>query len=403
MYQNYKIRLFEEALFNYLNNASYVKVVTRSSNAIEIFYNIILSLIYDIPIILLDHDFSLDEIKALGVNREEVDSNVNLKNKIIINDNNFIDLICDANRWSVTLFTSGTTGLPKKISHSFDSISRSVKVDFRKNKDVWGYAYNPTHIAGLQVFFQALLNLNSLINIFGKTKEEIYRVVERYGVTNISATPTFFRLLLPYNKILPTVKRITFGGEKFDNILAQEILQVFPHAKVLNIYASTEAGTVIASKGDRFEISEKNKEKVRILKDELLVHESMLGDNSGIKMDEGWYHTGDLVKVVKRDPLTFEILQRSNEMINVGGYKVNPYEVEEILNSHDAVLASKVYSKKNSLLGNVVIADVVKTADILEKELRKYLKDKLQAFKLPRIINFVEKIEMTRTGKVKRS
>ena len=390
-------------LFNYLNEASYVKVITRSSNAIEIFYNIILSLIYDIPIVLLDHDFSLHELEALGVSGDEIDSTVSIKNNIIINDNNIIDLICGAKRWTVTLFTSGTTGLPKKISHSFDSISRSVKIDFRKNKDVWGYAYNPTHIAGLQVFFQAILNLNSLINIFGKTKEEVYKVIEQYGITNISATPTFFRLLLPYNKILPSIKRITFGGEKFDNKLSQDLLEVFPHAKVLNIYASTEAGTVIASKGDRFEISEKNKDKVRILNDELLVHDSMLGDNSGIEMDEGWYHTGDLVKVVKRNPLTFEILQRSNEMINVGGYKVNPYEVEEILNSHDAVLASKVYSKKNSLLGNVVIADVVKTADILEKELRKYLKDKLQAFKLPRIINFVEKIEMTRTGKVKRS
>lgn len=78
----------------------------------------------------------------------------------------------------MTLFTSGTTGLPKSVSHSFASITRQVKKSERHINDIWGFAFNPTHMAGLQVFFQALLNKNSIIRLFGLDTKEIIREIK---------------------------------------------------------------------------------------------------------------------------------------------------------------------------------------------------------------------------------
>ena len=70
-------------------------------------------------------------------------------------------------------------------------------------------------MAGLQVFFQAFENQNTLVNVFSLARNEVYSLIEKYSVTHISATPTFYRLLLPFEKEYSSVQRITFwGGEK---------------------------------------------------------------------------------------------------------------------------------------------------------------------------------------------
>ncbi len=90
-------------------------------------------------------------------------------------------------------------------------------------------------------------------------------------------------------------------------------------------------------------------------------------------------------------------------MINVGGYKVNPLEVEEYIRSIPKVLDAKVYSKKNSILGNIVCCDVIReNEDLTEAALRDFLQTKLQEYKIPRMIKFVDDIKITRTGKISR-
>jgi acyl-coenzyme A synthetase/AMP-(fatty) acid ligase len=76
--------------------------------------------------------------------------------------------------------------------------------------------YNPTHMAGIQVFFEALLNPNTMVRLFGLAKDDVFRAITKYNITHISATPTFYRLLLLANKVFMNVNRITSGGEKFD-------------------------------------------------------------------------------------------------------------------------------------------------------------------------------------------
>ncbi len=390
-------------LFQYLNKINCLPRYIYSKDINTIFYNIVGSLIYDIPIVLLDSDFSHNEIQNLGISLTKIDENIELKNKILVNYENFLSLLQNTKEWNITLFTSGTTGLPKKVSHSFETLTRMVKINISTKDNIWGFAYNPSHIAGLQVFFQAILNLNTIVNLFEQSRSHIFDMIEKYSVTNISATPTFFRLLLPSKKHFNSVVKITSGGEKFDTTLINHLRTTFPQAKLLNVYASTEAGTIFGSKNDVFEIREDIKDKVKIINNELLIHKELLGHSDSLKVVDGWYFTGDIVEVISNNPLKFKFVSRKNEMINVGGYKVNPIEIEELLNKHPNIVMSRVYSKKNSVLGNILLADIQRVNDITEKDIQMYLRKYLQEFKIPRIINFVEKIELTRTGKIKRA
>jgi len=369
----------------------------------RVFLYIIASLLMDTKITVLDSDFSKEELANLGINEQQLKETVPVKIKGIANVDELIDRINRARNWRLSLFTSGTTGVPKMVTHNYHNITRSVRIDDTKERDVWGFAYNPTHIAGLQVFFQALLNKNAIVNIFLQDKEQIFDLIEKENTTNISATPTFFRMLFPASKTFSKVKRVTLGGEKFDPKLAERLQQVFPNAKVLNVYASTEAGTVLAAGGDVFTVKEKDRNKIKIVDDELWIHRSLLGDNQFLTAGGDWYQTGDIVEISNSKPLTFRFVHRKSEMINVGGYNVNPVEIEEIINSHPKVRNSTVYAKESSLVGNLLMCDIEATDDSLtEAEITKFLNGKVQQFKIPRIINVVSEVDVTRTGKIKR-
>jgi acyl-coenzyme A synthetase/AMP-(fatty) acid ligase len=370
-----------------------------------VFKQIILSLLLKREIVLLDADFSNDEINRLLDKPLSESSVIDVKDELSSIDSKEIllrRLQKTSKDWRITLFTSGTTGLPKRISHSFESITRFVKISDNHAADVWGFAYNPTHMAGIQVFFQALLNGNPLVRLFCLSKEQIFKSTSDYKITNISATPTFYRLLLPESSQHPSVKRLTSGGEKFDEKTINSLKQIFPNAKITNVYASTEAGTLLASSGNDFFIKPEFKDLIKIEDNELIIHQSLMGDFDSVSGD--WYRTGDMVEIVSQKPVSFRFLSRKNEMINVGGYKVNPHEVEDAIREIDGVSDVRVYAKSNSVLGNIIYSEIVKNDIHLdESSIRTQLQTKLQEFKIPRLIKFVEMISTTRTGKIKRN
>jgi len=378
----------------------------KSESYTNIFVRIVLSMLLGKEIILLDSDFSKEEIKNLtGKNTDfkNFDQPIteNLENLTLQSLQEHLFLYQDT--WKITLFTSGTTGIPKKISHTLSSISRFVKKSERHTNDIWGFAYNPTHMAGLQVFFQALLNGNPIIRLFGMKRENILKNIQQHKVTHISATPTFYRLLLPADHICNSVQRLTSGGEKFDLHTSGLLHHMFPRAKYTNIYASTEAGTLFASKGDIFNIKPGMKNLFKLIDNELYLHRSLMGISESIQLNGDWYATGDLIKVISENPFTFKFISRKNEMINVGGYKVNPNEVEEAIRTYPDVQDVFIYGKKNRLLGNIICGEVVcRNPEIKETVLRNYLATKLQEYKIPRIITFVDKLQTTRTGKISR-
>lgn len=368
-----------------------------------IFKQIIVSLLSNKEIILLDSDFKEIELENLIGNsnlKEEISINnsFNIKSKQdLIERMNFV-----SDSWKITLFTSGTTGLPKQISHSFGSITRFVRKRKELTVNKWGFSYNPTHMAGIQVFFHALINGDSIIRLFGLSKEQILESINKFSITHISATPTFYRLLLPINEKYKSVIRITSGGEKFDERTIELINNAFPNAKITNVYASTEAGTLFASDGNEFTIKSQFEKLIKIEDNELLIHKSLMGLSDSIKDD--WYKTGDLVEILSENPIIFKFLSRKNEMINVGGYKVNPLEVEDTIRGIDGVIDVRVFAKKNSVLGNIICGEIVLSdKEINESFIRNQLQNKLQEFKIPRMIRFVDSLSTTRTGKIKRN
>ncbi len=285
------------------------------------------------------------------------------------------------------------------------TLTRAVRLGEKYSGQIWAYAYNPTHMAGLQVFFQAFENQNTLVNVFGKTREVVYQQIADKQISHISATPTFYRLFLPYEKSYDSVIRVTLGGEKSDPHLYDAIRQIFPQAKINNVYASTEAGSLFAAKGDCFQIPDAIRDKFKVVDDELLIHKSLLGSSESFKFTDDFYHSGDLIEWVDKESGLFRFKSRKNELINVGGYKVNPGEVEDAIMAMEGVRQALVYGKANSILGNVLCADVQleKGFTLTELDIKKQLALQLQDFKIPRRIKFVEEMSLTRTGKLKRS
>ncbi|MEG0553683.1 MAG: AMP-binding protein, partial [Carnobacterium sp.] len=259
---------YEKLLADLNNKASrFSYVYVKDNHPYEVFLAIIHSLLLDYPIEVLDGDFSEAEVVELGINVNEVTVATKVKQDLhFYNLDEVIRRIQAIDKWHLTLYTSGTTGRPKKVSHAFHTLTRTVKIHRKFDNDVWAFAYNPTHMAGLQVFFQAFLNQNTLIYIFGESMKRASELIEAYEVTNISATATFYRNVLPYmqGNMYLKVNRVTFGGEKIDLFLEDKLKGVFPNAKMINIYASTEAGSLFAAQSDTFEIREEYQQWVKI-------------------------------------------------------------------------------------------------------------------------------------------
>ena len=305
-------------------------------------------------------------------------------------DFNILDFLQKVNHQEdIEFTTSGTTGEPKKIKHSYNFITKNIKVDSKYSNIVWGLTYPSNKIAGSQVILQAYLNKGYIVNLFGKPLSEIPYLISKYNITHLSATPTFYRLLLDGNIIFDKVQQVTFGGETVDSQIIKIVSKYFPNAQIRNIYASTEHGTLFASSKDYFEYSEKLSILTQIQNNEILVYQ-----------DNKWVNTGDLVEWI--DKTKFRIIGRDTNMINVGGYNVNPIKVETQLNSLDYISNSYVYKSSNSVIGNIVTADVIINQKVDKFTIKKDLKLSLLPYEIPMKINIIDKLQITDTGKISR-
>lgn len=373
----------------------------KTQDTYALWVNFVTAVAHGAPLTLIDSDISSHECSAKdGV---QIDKSVPVSERKFSSVDELIEEVSNS-KSRITIFTSGTTGRPKSAIHTIGSLSRMVRRGDLYASNRWAFAYNPTHMAGLQVFLQAFFNRNALVNVFGASRAVIYEVVEQYGITHVSATPTFYRLLLPYEHPCASVERVTLGGEKSDETLYSQLRKIFPNAKLNNVYASTEAGSLFSAKGDCFQFPKDGEDKFKVVGEELFIHKSMLGSLSGLILKEDFYPSGDLIEWVDEKEGLFRFKGRKDEMINVGGYKVNPGEVERVLLSIDGITQAMVYGRKNSVLGNILCADIQldATSELDEIVIKKMLREWLQDFKVPRKIKFVSDFALTRSGKLKR-
>lgn len=363
-----------------------------------------LAIVREHDLVLFDSNFSEAEIRAMGYSAERLAERRELSTREAVTPGELARLARGASRARIGLFTSGSTGLPRMVWQPIANLARHVRVSRSHELAVWALAYSPTHIAGLQVFIQALANCCPMVDVFELDRLRVLAALRRYEVTHVSATPSFFRLLFPLDEPLTGVRSVTFGGESIDEGLLQRLRVMFPAARLHNVYASTEAGTLLTADGDVFAIRAELSDRVRVSNGLIQVHRCLLGDFAGQESGE-WYDTGDRVEVTNVDPLRFRIVARERDWINVGGNKVNPHEVEGVIEKHPAVAGARVFSRENSVVGQLLCAEVVlrSGAAASELQIREHVGARLQPFKVPRMVRFVAELAVTRTGKLSRS
>ncbi|XZE45336.1 AMP-binding protein [Pirellulaceae bacterium SH467] len=304
----------------------------------------------------------------------------------------------------IVLSTSGTTGDPKPIRQSMGNISRVVQIAPKHASDVWGLAYQPTKIAGLQVLLQALCNGNTLVNLVGLPAPVARDRIRSFNVTHLSATPTYFRLLASDTEPFPLVQAVTVGGEVSDAPLRARLGQLFSNARFRNVYASSELGTLLHSNGDTFLVPNSLRDLVRIQEERLWVHQDLLAENIRSQCVDGFWDSGDSVEVLSSEPLELRITGRRSDWINVGGLKVNPHEVETALCSLPGVLDARVYGVPNSVTGSLVAAElsIEPSSSLRVADVRGFLQGILPPHAIPRVISFREGLGVSQSGKKER-
>jgi acyl-coenzyme A synthetase/AMP-(fatty) acid ligase len=315
----------------------------------------------------------------------------------------------------IALQTSGSSGKPKLFWHSMTSLTRGLKLSENQRGSVWGWAYPPDHLAGMQVLFQALLNANPLVRLFQVPSSSVHQALDDYEITHLSCTPTFLRLLLADGRTHPTLQRLTSGGERLDQSSMSRIAHVFPNARLTNIYASTEVGPLLVSHEDSFTVPEWLRNQVRIVDGQLWLHrclrlegsEESIAESleeSSIENSEFW-PTGDQVEVVEAHPLRIRFVSRSHEGFNVAGYRVDPVKLENIARTHPTVADARFYGVPNSVTEHIVACDLVSVPGkqpVSDIEWRSWISGQVQRHELPRVIRWVTKIDTTNSGKIKR-
>lgn len=308
-------------------------------------------------------------------------------------------------RW--VLLTSGTTGTPKRISHTRHSLSRTVRSSARTSGFVWGLLYQPSRMAGLQVIAQALGSGATLVapSLDWPLAQQLEFLAE-HGVDALSATPTLWRqiLQLPASDRLD-LEQITLGGEIADQRILDALASRFPEARITHVFAATESGAAFAVTDGRagFPVTYLDESSYGI---RLAVIDSMLHvhapDVLGADAD-GFVCTGDLVEVT--DDRVF-FLGRESGAVNIGGAKVMPEKVEDLLRGHPQVREARVSSRPNPFSGAILIAEVVvadtSTPD-LAKDIRSWVRAQAPSHYVPAKVVVVEELTTTATGKTART
>jgi acyl-CoA synthetase (AMP-forming)/AMP-acid ligase II len=324
-----------------------------------------------------------------------------------------------ATEW--VLLTSGTTGTPKLVIHTLASLAGTLPRGTADGDTVWSTFYDIRRYGGLQIYLRAVLGGTPLVlSSAEESTPDFLARAGRHGVTHISGTPSHWRRVLMSDAAASIDPRyVRLSGEVADQLLLDELRRVYPRARIAHAFASTEAGVAFdvddGQAGFPAEWAEgcRNGIEMKVQNDTLRIRSarnasSYLGAAARLADDDGYVDTGDLVEL--RDG-RYYFLGRVGGVINVGGFKVYPEEVEAVLNADPRVRMSLVSSKRSPITGAIVVADVVlegETADPagdsegLRAELLEACRRALPPHKVPARLRFVPALALTSAGKLVR-
>jgi acyl-CoA synthetase (AMP-forming)/AMP-acid ligase II len=310
----------------------------------------------------------------------------------------------------VVVATSGTSGPPKLVQHSWDSLLASARLAEQWHGLGWLLVYDATRWAGIQVWVQALLTGGRIVVPASRDPDVVATSLAKEHVTILPATPTLLRRLIASadRTILAdsALTRITLGGEATDGPLLEQAQAIFPQAKITQVYATTELGEVfrVADGRPGFPATWLGRAlpggaRLSMRRDgELLVQ---------LSRDTAEVGTGDLVE---RRGERFEFTGRRSDVIVVGGAKVFPKRVEEILRRVPGIAEARVYGLPSAITGELVAAEVVladplpesATPDQVRTAALAVCRQSLEPHSVPRVLDIVKRIATTAAGKTPR-
>lgn len=313
----------------------------------------------------------------------------------------------------VILFSSGSTGKSKAAVHDFVPLLEKFKTPRQAKRTMAFLLFD--HIGGLNTMFYTFSNGGCLVTVQERSPKVVCSAIEDFKIQILPTSPTFINLLLlsesykEYN--LESLELVTYGTEVMPESTLMKFHSLFPSIRLLQTYGLSEVG-ILRSKskssdslwvkvgGEEFET------RVRNGMLEIKAKSAMLGylNAPSPYTEDGWFMTMDEVEV---NGEYIRILGRSSEIINVGGEKVFPAEVESIIQLMEGVQEVAVSSEKNPITGQMVKATVKlstsESINVFRKRLLKFCRDKLPGYKIPQKLVLVDNwIHNDRFKKIRR-
>lgn len=319
------------------------------------------------------------------------------------------------------LLTSGTTGLPKMASYSLEALIGAIDAtDRMEARPIWATFFDLRRFGGLQMFFRAILSNGSFVlSSPGASLADFLMRLAAHKVSHLHGTPSHWRrvLLTPLaREIAPPYVRLS--GEIADQAILDSLHAFYPEATIVHAYATTEAG-VVFEVADRLEgfpvefLGSYRGIELKVVDGALRIRSARTAScyvgtsDTRLKDDDGFVDSGDIVE--KRGN-RYYFLGRKSGIINVGGLKVHPEEVEGIINLHPAVRMSFVHARRNPMTGSIVVADVVLaqecdrvgTTEEIRQQILQTCRQRLTQYKVPVTIQFVPALDVSPAGKLAR-
>ena len=298
----------------------------------------------------------------------------------------------------LVVFSSGSTGESKAVVHDLVRLLEKFKTRRRRFRSIAFLLFD--HLGGINTLLYSLSNGGCLIATGDRSPDSVLAAVEAHRVDLLPTSPTFINLILlseAYKRYdLSSLKVVTYGTETMPASTLENLNKLFPDVQLQQTYGLSELG-VLRSKskssdslwvkvgGEGFE--------TRVVEGTLQIKadSAMLGYLNAPSpfTNDGWFDTGDSVEV---DGEYYRFLGRESELINVGGQKVYPSEVESVIQEMDSIAEVTVYGEPNPIVGYIVCAKVRPQTSIGRQgidrraftvELKNYCKSKLADYKIP--------------------
>jgi len=300
----------------------------------------------------------------------------------------------------LVLFSSGSTGRSKASLLDFNTLLEKFRVVRPAYRTLVFLSLD--HIGGLNTLFHVLCHGGTAVTADQRSPDAVCATIQAHRIQLLPTTPTFIRMLLISDAIrrydLSSLEVITYGTEPMPENTLAHARSALPSVRFKQTYGLSELGIMATqSRGSDsvwLKLGGRGFEH-KIVDGVLWVRSSsaMLGYlNAQSPFDpDGWFNTQDLVEV---DGEYMRILGRKSELINVGGEKVHPAEIENVLLAFDNVKDATVYGRPNPITGHIVAARITpikpEDPDGLRRRLRSFCQGRLERFKVPTVIEITE-------------